>query len=123
MGLNIPRPTKRPKTPPPRKETSIDAVIGVLTAKEMLNRQTRSSEKEEQEQMRSPLNCPNCCAPIVKEYCEYCGTHFGFAIKMVKLDGFKSKEEIEQIKNAFDNFHKEAYNIGEAPKLPIKRQR
>ena len=96
MGLNIPRPTKRPPTPiyidgKFYGEANTDAII------------------EEQEQMRSHLNCPNCCAPITKEYCEYCGTHFGFTIQRVRLDGFENKEQIEQIKNAFYNFHKVAY--------------
>lgn len=49
---------------------------------------------------RSPYNCPNCYAPIVKEYCEYCGTRFGFTV--VKVDGFKKRDEIERLKKAMD---------------------
>ena len=48
MGCNIPRPWKRPPTPPmydpPKKE--------------------------------HVTNCPNCCAVITGPICEYCGTRF-----------------------------------------------
>lgn len=46
MGTNIPRPTKRPKTPEP-----------------YVSNYTLS-------------NCPNCCAIITGPICEYCGTRF-----------------------------------------------
>lgn len=78
---------------------------------------------------RSPYNCPNCCAPVVKEYCEYCGTRFGFSV--VKVDGFKKREDIERLKKAwsekeilfadnkvvaeFNRFHEIAHNLGDTP--------
>ena len=65
---------------------------------------------------RSPYNCPNCCAPIVKEYCEYCGTRFGFKIKKVYQAPIRE--------NPFKQFQETAYNLGvDAPKLPLKVQR
>lgn len=53
-----------------------------------------------QEPQRSPYNCPNCCAPIVKDYCEYCGTRFGFTV--VRVDGFKKREELQRLKDALN---------------------
>ena len=59
---------------------------------------------------RSPYNCPNCCAPVVKEYCEYCGTRFGLTV--FKVDGFKERDEIERLKAEFNRFHEIAHNLG-----------
>lgn len=87
---------------------------------------------------RSPYNCPNCYAPIVKEYCEYCGTRFGFTV--VKVDGFKKRDEIERLKKAMDGektllyadnkivaechrFASIAHDLGDSPKLPIQEER
>ena len=99
MGLNIPRPWKRPKNP-----IDIDGVMGALTAKEVWERYKHDPVKDiEPKEIskpidKSPLNCPNCCAPIVKDYCEYCGTRFGFTV--YKVDGIKKREEIERLKKA-----------------------
>ena len=87
---------------------------------------------------RSPYNCPNCCAPVVKTYCEYCGTRFGFTV--VKVDGIKKRDEIERLKKAMDGeksirfadnsivaeftrFHEVAHDLGDSPKLPIQKER
>jgi hypothetical protein len=93
MGCNIPRPTKRPKCP-----DNIDGVLGALTYKAIQERQ--ETKRKIQEPERSPYNCPNCCAPIVKDYCEYCGTRFGFT--MVKVDGVKKRDEIQRLKDALN---------------------
>lgn len=121
MGCNIPRPWKRPKRP--------DIIDGVLGAVTLYNIQkAQRSEPAPEDPPRSPLNCPNCCAPIVKDYCEYCGTRFGFSV--VKVDGFKKRDEIERLKKAmdgektllyaddkivmeFNRFHEIAHNLGE----------
>lgn len=131
MGLNIPRPRKRPKSP-----IYNDGIIGTLTAKEVWERYKHDTVKgiETKEISKpietSPLNCPNCCAPIVKDYCEYCGTRFGFTV--VKVDGFKKREEIERLKKAtseektllfadnsivaeFHRFGNIAHDIGDTP--------
>ena len=93
MGCNIPRPTKRPIY--------------------IEGKQYGEAKVHTPEPPRSPFNCPNCCAPIVKEYCEYCGTRFGFTV--VKVDGFMKRDEIERLKKAMD---------GEKTLLlPIKEQR
>ena len=138
MGRNIPRPSKRSKT------LNVDAIYGALTVNEIRKRYGLDPVKDiEPEEIskpieRSPFNCPNCCAPIVKDYCEYCGTRFGFSV--VKVDGFKKREDIERLKKAwsekeilfadnkvvaeFARCHETAYNLGvDAPKLPIKKQR
>ena len=65
---------------------------------------------------RSPYNCPNCCAPVVKEYCEYCGTRLG--LKFVKVEQTPIRED------PFKQIQEGAYNLWvDAPKLPIKKQR
>ena len=148
MGCNIPRPSKRPTTP------NYDAMYGYLTANEVRRRYGLDPVKEvtpiyiggercgevvrEKPEERSPYNCPNCCAPITKEYCEYCGTRFGFSV--VKIDGFKKREEIERLKKAingekailfadnaivaeFNRFSSIAHDLGDSPKLPIQKQR
>lgn len=118
---------KRSKTP---HIDNIDGVLGALTYKAIKERQEKELKRETEEPERSPYNCPNCCAPITKPYCEYCGTHFGFSV--VKVNSVPNKEEIERIKSklyaddllvyeAFDEFHKVAHEL--PPKLPIKKQR
>lgn len=139
MGCNIPRLSKRPPTPN-------DAMYGYLTVNEVRRRYGPDPVEEvtpiyiggdrygevvrEKPEERSPYNCPNCCAPITKEYCEYCGTRFGFTV--VKVDGFKKREEIERLKKAingektllfadnaivaeFHRFSSIAHDLGETP--------
>ena len=77
---------------------NIDGVLGALTYKAIQERQETKSKIQEPE--RSPYNCPNCCAPIVKDYCEYCGTRFGFTV--VKIDGVKKRDEIQRLKDALN---------------------
>ena len=106
---------------------NIDGVLGALTYKAM---QEREVKRKIQEPERSPYNCPNCCAPIVKDYCEYCGTRFGFTV--VKVDGFKKRDELQRIKDAlngektllyadnkvvaeFQRFSSIAYELGDTP--------
>lgn len=100
---------------------NIDGVLGALSYKAIKERQEKEVKREIKEPERSPYNCPNCCAPITKPYCEYCGTRFGFSI--VKVSGVPKKEEIERIKSrlyaddllvyeAFDEFHKVVHDLG-----------
>ena len=106
---------------------NIDGVLGALTYKAI---QEREVKRKIQEPERSPYNCPNCCAPIVKDYCEYCGTRFGFTV--VKIDGVKKREEIQRLKDAlngekqilftdnkvvaeFHRFSSTAYELGDTP--------
>jgi hypothetical protein len=101
---------KRSKT---LKIDNIDGVIGALSYNAIRERQTEKTtpiyiggkhygdvKLADPEPPRSPYNCPNCCAPIVKDYCEYCGTRFGFTV--VKVDGFKKRDEIELLKKTMD---------------------
>lgn len=109
---------------------NIDGVLGALSYKAIKERQEKEEKEEIKEPERTPYNCPNCCAPITKPYCEYCGTHFGFTV--VKVNSVPKKEEIERIKSrlyaddlivyeAFEEFHEVAHDL--PPKLPIKKQR
>ncbi len=116
MGTNIPRPTKRPPTP------NIDGMYGFITANEVRKRYLLDPVEEvKQQEISKPIeksffNCPNCCAPVVKEYCEYCGTRFGFI--------FKKVEQTPIREDPFKQFQETAYNFGVgAPKLPLKVQR
>lgn len=114
---------------------NIDGVLGAMTYKAI---QEREVKRKIQEPERSPYNCPNCCAPIVKDYCEYCGTRFGFTV--VRVDGFKKRDELQRIKDAlngekqilyadnkvvaeFQRFGSIAHELGDAPRLPIKEER
>ena len=141
MGCNIPRPWKRPKKP------YNDGIYGVVTAMEVRKRyfsdpaeetkpiyingeeignvKTREKDPAPEDPPRSPYNCPNCCAPIVKDYCEYCGTRFGFSV--VKVDQVPKRDEIECLKKAMGGEMSLLYAddkiVMEAPRLPIKRQR
>lgn len=99
MGCNIPRPWRRPPTPP--KVVRIDTCVSKPRTVQM-------------------TNCPNCCAPITKCYCEYCGTVFRQDV--VLLAGVPKKDELESIKTqyfsdnkivyAFEKFHSVAHNLG-----------
>lgn len=130
----IPRPTKRPKRP--KCSDNIDGVLGALTYKAIQERQ--ETKRKIQEPERSLYNCPNCCAPIVRDYCEYCGTRFGFTV--VRVDGVKKRDELERLKKAmtgektllfadnkvvaeFQRFGSIAHDLGDAPKLPIQEER
>lgn len=92
---------------------NIDGVLGALTYKAIQERQEKKVTpiyiggknygdvtQTDPEPPRSPYNCPNCCAPIVRDYCEYCGTRFGFTV--VKIDGFKKRDELQRIKDALN---------------------
>ena len=122
---------------------NIDGVLGALTYKAIRERETEEItpiyiggervgevKRKVQEPERSPYNCPNCCAPIVKDYCEYCGTRFGFTV--VKLQGLRKSDEIQRLKDAlngekqilfadnkvvaeFHRFSSTAYELGDTP--------
>ena len=92
---------------------NIDGVLGALTYKAVRERETEEItpiyiggkqygevKRKIQEPERSPYNCPNCCAPIVKDYCEYCGTRFGFTV--VKVDGLMKRVDIERLKKSLN---------------------
>lgn len=130
---------------------NIDGVIGALSYKAIRERQTEEItpiyiggkqygevKRKIKEPERSPYNCPNCCAPIVKDYCEYCGTRFGFTV--FKVDEFKKRDELERLKKAMDGektllfadnkivaefqrFGSIAHDLGDSPKLPIQKER
>lgn len=93
MGCNIPRPWKRPPTPP---EKIHDQPYGSRTneAVEALTRFGRAEieafkqfgqvahDLTYHDTATDPIikehrtNCPNCCATITGPICEYCGTRF-----------------------------------------------
>lgn len=133
MGCNIPRPWKRPPTPT-EKEFMEKAISEPLASKEQIltpiyigGEQYGEVKVHTPEPPRSPLNCPNCCAPVVKTYCEYCGTRFGGYF--VKINGLQKREDIERIKKQwnekellyaddkivaeFDRFHEIAHDLGD----------
>lgn len=144
MVCNIPRPWKRPQTPAD-KEIMKQAIYEPLASKEQIltpiyigGKQYGEVKVHSPEPPRTPLNCPNCCAPVVKTYCEYCGTRFDFMV--VKVDGLKKRDEIERFKKAmkgemsllyaddkivaeFSRFHEIAHDLGDSPKLPIQKER
>ena len=105
MGCNIPRPWKRPPTPPdkeimkraineplasqdqirkaaglPERIELSDRLIGwrtqsVIEAYEQLH-QAAHDLNYDKPRKEHVTNCPNCCAVITGPICEYCGTRF-----------------------------------------------
>lgn len=83
MGCNIPRPSKRPPTPPiyetddqlfeTRKNAVLKAFEQFHAAAHDLTYHDTDLDKTIKEQR---TNCPNCCATITGPICEYCGTRF-----------------------------------------------
>lgn len=105
MGCNIPRPWKRPPTPPD-KEIMKRAINEPIASQEQIRKAAGLPERielsdqlygwrtqsviEAYEQLHQAAhdltydkprkehvtNCPNCCATITGPICEYCGTRF-----------------------------------------------
>ena len=84
MGCNIPRPWKRPPTPPiyetddqlyetRKNEAVLKAFDQFHEAAHDLTYHDTDLDRTIKERR---TNCPNCCATITGPICEYCGTRF-----------------------------------------------
>lgn len=151
MGCNIPRPSKRPLTPP-----ISDQPYGSKTneAVEALARFSRSEIEAFKQfgqvahdlnyhdtDLDKPIkdrrtNCPNCCAVITGPICEYCGTRFPDLeshyqimrttdnqeiVIPVYVSGEKIDEVVRNNKTTFRSGNPAADVV--APSLPITKQR
>lgn len=94
MGCNIPRPSKRPPTPPiyeppkmpktapakmsdqPYGSKTNEAVLKAFDQFHAAAQDLTYHDTDLDKPIKRPLNCPNCCAPIAGPICEYCGTRF-----------------------------------------------
>jgi len=96
MGCNIPRPTKRPKTP------EINSSKPVL------------------------YKCENCGANLVQSgsswHCEYCGTKYGIDLGQKEVTASTLYSDGKAVYTAYQEFGKVAHDL-DVPKLPIKLQR
>ena len=141
MGCNIPRPWKRPPTPPiidqPYGSKTNEAVRKAFDqfhkAAQDLTYHDTDLDKPRKEHV---TNCPNCCAVITGPICEYCGTRFPELeshyqimrttenqeiIIPIYIGGEKIDEVVTQNRTQFRSGNPAADVV--APPLPIKKQR
>ena len=112
MGCNIPRPWKRPPTPPPIDDQVLKAFNQFH---EVVHDLTYHDTDLDQTIKERRTNCPNCCATITGPICEYCGTRFPeFEQHYQIMRTTDNQEIIISINPAADVV---------APPLPIKKQR
>lgn len=81
MGTNIPRPTRRPRTPAisdqPYGSKTNEAIIKAFDQfHKVAHDLTYHDTDLDQTIKERRTNCPNCCAVITGPICEYCGTRF-----------------------------------------------
>lgn len=95
MGCNIPRPWKRPPTPPiyepPKMPKTAPAKMNDQPYGSKTNEAVRKAFDQfhkaaqdmtyhdtdlDKPRKEHVTNCPNCCAVITGPICEYCGTRF-----------------------------------------------
>lgn len=124
MGTNIPRPTKRPRTPPIYEPPKMPMTAPCK----------RSEPIEELNyRVKRTTNCPNCNAALSFDVCEYCGTRVGWDEGTVR-GAFNSEpvvipinirgEQIDEIMTslrAFNQFGSTAHDFGIS--LPTNEQR
>lgn len=150
MGCNIPRPWKRPTTPiyePPEMPKTAPAKMhdqpfgsrtnqAIIDAFDQFHRVAHDltfHDTDPDKPIERPLNCPNCCAPIVGPFCEYCGTVFEQSVSIltttdneqiiipIYIVGVQIDKVIKQNKTQFRS-ENPAANV-DAPPLPMKKQR
>ena len=81
MGTNIPRPWKRPPTPPisdqPHGSKTNEAVLKAFNQFHDVAHDLTYHDTDLDKTIKDRrTNCPNCCATITGPICEYCGTRF-----------------------------------------------
>ena len=151
MGCNIPRPWKRPPTPPEKihdqpygsrtneavKKTLQNDLFDAFTqfgqvAHDLTYHDTATDPIIKEHR----TNCPNCCATITGPICEYCGTRFPDQeshyqvlrttdnqeiIIPIYVGGEKIDEVVRSNKTTFRSGNPADDVV--APALPIKKQR
>lgn len=144
MGCNIPRPWKRPPTPPiyetddqlyeTRKNEAVLKAFDQFH--EAAHDLTYHDTDLDQTIKERRTNCPNCCATITGPICEYCGTRFPELeqhyqimrttdnqeiIIPIYVGGDRIGEVVKQNRTQFRSGNPAADVV--APPLPIKKQR
>ena len=143
MGCNIPRPWKRPPTPPiyevPEMPKTAPAKMhdqpygsktneAVLKAFEQFH-QVAHDLTYHDTQLDPPIkehrtNCPNCCAVITGPICEYCGTRFPELESHYEiLRTTDNREIVIPIYVGGKQVDEAIRRQMDAPRLPIKWQR
>ena len=150
MGCDIPRPTKRPPTPPEkeimekaineplmtpnelRKAIGLDPIDEpVLKAFDQFH-QVAHDLTYDKPRKEHVTNCPNCCAPITGPICEYCGTRFpDLDEKRYTIYRTIDNQEIiipvyignQQIDEVVKGMKANPARFVDSPELPIQEQR
>lgn len=124
MGCNIPRPTKRPPTPPisdqPYGSKTDEAVRKAFEQfHEVAHDLTYHDTDLNQTIKERRTNCPNCCAPITGSICEYCGTRFPWIQDAVTIPININGKIVDEVIKGMRN----PARYVDAPELPIQEQR
>ena len=141
MGCNIPRPWKRPPTPPisdqPYGSKTNEAVLKAFEQfHEVAHDLTYHETVTDPITKEHRTNCPNCCATITGPICEYCGTRFPELQQHYQILRTTENQEIiipiyisgEQIDKVVKR-NSTPFRSGNpaadvvAPPLPVKKQR
>lgn len=125
MGCNIPRPTKRPPTPPisdqPYGSKTDEAVMKAFDQFHAAAHDLTYHDTDRDQTIKERMtNCPNCCATITGSICEYCGTRFPWIQDAVTIPININGKIIDEVAKGMKA---NPARFIDPPELPIQEQR